>query len=86
MPLARSRRRNVIGEVVLMRINPSALVALREKDGYGQAAFAAALDISKGHLHDIENGRRNPSAALVKKMADRLAVPMSAFAQEEVVA
>lgn len=32
--------------------------------------------MSKAHLSDIELGRRNPSAALLQKMADVLKVPL----------
>lgn len=62
-----------------MSIDGEALRILREKDGYNQSAFAAAVAISPQYLGDIESGRRtlkrNP--ALIKKMADQLNVPMS---------
>jgi transcriptional regulator with XRE-family HTH domain len=62
-----------------MSIDGEALRILREKDGYNQAAFAAAVEISPQYLGDIEAGRRtlkrNPG--LIKKMADQLNVPMS---------
>jgi transcriptional regulator with XRE-family HTH domain len=50
---------------------------LREERDMSLREFAEDLgDLSKAHLSDIELGRRNPSPALLAKMADVLKVPL----------
>lgn len=56
---------------------------LREKDGHSLTSLAkAALDangkpMSLGYLSDLENGKRTPSPAIIKRLARALNVPMS---------
>lgn len=51
---------------------------LREKHDLSLREFAERLDsLSKAHLSDIELGRRNPSPALLEKMATVLGVPLA---------
>jgi transcriptional regulator with XRE-family HTH domain len=50
---------------------------LREKHDLSLREFAERLNsLSKAHLSDIELGRRNPSDALLQKMAEVLDVPL----------
>lgn len=53
------------------------LRALRIKDGYSIAAFAAAVETVPSHISNIEAGRRGANPALTKRMAMVLNVPMS---------
>lgn len=55
------------------------LRVLREKDGHSLSSLAKATDppMSLGYLSDLENGKRNPSAAVTKKLARALNVPVS---------
>jgi transcriptional regulator with XRE-family HTH domain len=62
-----------------MRINPEALRALIQKDGYSVSSFATKVGIERSHLSNVLAGRRGASAAVVKAMAETLDVPMSAI-------
>lgn len=53
------------------------LRVLREKDGHSLSSLARAADMSLGYLSDLENGKRRPSAAITKKLARALNVPVS---------
>lgn len=64
---------------VVPPINPEALRGLRLKDGYSVAGFAREIGIVPSHLSNIEAGRRGCSPAIVKRMAEVLAVPISAL-------
>lgn len=72
------------------------LRVLREKDGHSLSSLArAAADdtgkpMSLGYLSDLENGRREPSARITKRLARALNVPVSVLEKhrrsDEVVA
>lgn len=49
--------------------------AIRKWRGLGQVELAAAAGIAQGHLSDIENGRRNLTADLATRLAEKLGVP-----------
>lgn len=53
------------------------LRVLREKDGHSLTSLARAAGMSLGHLSDLENGKREPTPAVLKKLALALNVPMS---------
>lgn len=59
------------------------LRVIREKDGHSLASLArAAVDdtgkaMSLGYLSDLENGKREPSARITKRLARALNVPVS---------
>lgn len=53
----------------------SRLNAIRKWRGLGQVELAEAVGIAQGHLSDLENGRRNITADLVQRLADKLDVP-----------
>lgn len=69
-------------------INGAVLRALRIKDGWSIADFAREVELTPSHVSNIEAGRRGCSATVAKRMADRLAVPLSVLQrqQREVVA
>lgn len=58
------------------------LVALRENRKLTQRHVAAIVEVSPGHMADIESGRRNPSYAVGKRLADLYDVSMDALFEE----
>jgi transcriptional regulator with XRE-family HTH domain len=61
------------------RINRDALVALRERSGMTLRQLAEAANIHFAYLSQIEAGDRQPSAAVIKRIAAGLAVPTTAL-------
>ncbi len=54
------------------------LRVIREKDGHSLTSLAkAAGGMSLGYLSDLENGKREPSATVTKRLALALNVPVS---------
>lgn len=53
------------------------LRVLREKDGHSLSSLAKAAGVALGHLSDLENGKREPTAAVTKKLSRALNVPVS---------
>lgn len=53
------------------------LRVIREKDGHTLTSLAGTVGMSLGYLSDLENGRREPSARVTKKLAVALNVPVS---------
>lgn len=60
------------------------LRVLREKDGHSLSSLARAADMSLGYLSDLENGKRTPSAAITKRLARALNVPVSVLEKPRV--
>lgn len=58
------------------------LRVIREKDGHSLTSLAKAADMSLGYLSDLENGKREPSAPITKKLARALNVPLSVLEKE----
>lgn len=58
------------------------LRVLREKDGHSLTSLAAAAGISLSYLSDLENGRREPNARMLKKLAVALNVPVSVLEKQ----
>lgn len=55
-------------------INRHALTELRLMAGYSVTELASRANLSHGTVIDIENGRRQGSAATLRKLADALSV------------
>lgn len=60
-------------------VNGPTVKALREALGHQVGNFAAKCDITHSHLSNIEAGRRQPSAAVTRRIADELGVPLTAI-------
>ncbi len=60
-------------------VNGHTVKALREALGYKLGDLAAQLGIKHGTLSNIEAGRRQPSPALARRIADELGVPLTAI-------
>lgn len=64
------------------------LRVIREKDGHSLASLARAVKnaegkpMSLGYLSDLENGKREPSAAITKRLAQALNVPVSVLEKD----
>lgn len=56
--------------------------ALREAYGWQLGKFAVAIDMSHGHLANIEAGRKVPTREKVRRIADTLGVPLAALTTE----
>ena len=50
------------------------LKRIREEKGMSQGDICRALDIDRGFISSIENGKRNPTLSTIKKIADVLQV------------
>ena len=47
---------------------------VRTKKGMSQGDIARALDVDRGYISNIENGKKNPTLATIQKLADALRV------------
>ena len=47
---------------------------LRKDMGLSQEAFAFECDLHRNYISDLERGKRNPTVAVLKKIADALGV------------
>lgn len=56
-----------------------AIRALREAVGIKHGKFAADIEISAGYLTNIEKGAKQPSAAVIRRIAQRLGVNIDAI-------
>ena len=50
------------------------LKRIRTKKGMSQGDVARALEVHRAYVSGIENGKRNPTLATIKKLADALGV------------
>lgn len=48
--------------------------SIRMKKKMSQGDIARALDVDRGYISNIENGKKNPTLATVQKLADALGV------------
>lgn len=59
---------------------------LRKEKGYSQERFAFETNIARKYMSDIENGKRNISLDVIKRIADKLEMPISElFALAEMI-
>lgn len=61
------------------RVNGDAIRAIRERGGQRQVELASASGIDRAYLSHIEAGRRHPSAAVARRLAEALKVPLVAI-------
>ena len=50
------------------------LKRIRTKKGMSQGDIARALEVHRAYISGIENGKRNPTLATIKKLSDALGV------------
>jgi len=49
---------------------------IRAKKKMSQGDIARALEVDRGYISNIENGKKNPTLATIQKLADALGVSM----------
>lgn len=54
-----------------------AVATLRKERGYSQERFAFEANIARKYMSDIENGKRNVSLDVIKRIADKLGISLS---------
>lgn len=59
-----------------------ALIRFRKESGLSQSELAERIGTSPGYLHDIENGRRKPSAKLARHIEAVTGVPRAILLPE----
>ncbi len=52
---------------------------LRKKQGITLEGLAYSVELSKGNLSDIENGKKNPTYLTMSKIAEGLEISLSEF-------
>lgn len=62
-----------------MRINPHALVVVRERTGLKQAQLAARAEVSPGYLSKLESGKAPGTPDVILRVAKALDVPLAAI-------
>lgn len=66
-----------------MKLNREALVVIRERSGLSKTALAERAGIDRTLVHRLENGERNASVTVIRKLADALECPVLAIASNE---
>lgn len=66
-----------------MVIPGGVLRRLREGLGWSQTAAAERYGISRAHLAHIEAGRKQPSPAVARRMAEALDLPLGDLVRDE---
>jgi len=51
------------------------LKRIRTKKKMSQDDITRALEVDRGYISNIENGKKNPTLATIKKLADALGIP-----------
>lgn len=54
-----------------------AVATLRKEKGYSQERFALEANIARKYMSDIENGKRNVSLDVIKRIAEKLEISLS---------
>jgi len=62
-----------------MNLNRAALVVIRERSGLSKNALAERAGVDRTLVHRIENGERNATPAVIRKLADALDCPLLAL-------
>jgi len=62
-----------------MNLNRAALVVIRERSGLSKTALAERAGVDRTLVHRIENGERNATPAVIRKLADALDCPLLAL-------
>lgn len=67
----------MISEIDIYHQLGKRIIYLRKKKNYSSLQLAINADINKNYLNDLENGRRNPSLMILRKIAIALEIDLS---------
>ena len=67
-----------------MNLNRAALVVIRERSGLSKTGLAERAGVDRTLIHRIENGERNATPTVIRKLADALECPLMALIGPEV--
>lgn len=62
-----------------MNLNRTALVTIRERSGLSKSDLATRAGVDRTLIHRLENGERNASPSVIRKLADALDCPLMAI-------
>lgn len=62
-----------------MKLNRSSLAIIRERTGYSQAQLATKAGVDRTLIYRLEQGTRNASPTVIRKLADALGCPLHAL-------
>ena len=69
-----------------MKLNRDALTVIRERSGLSKTDLADRVGIDRTLVHRLENGERNGTPVVIRKLADALNCPLMALISEGEVA
>jgi len=65
--------------VANVKLNKEALTVIRERSGLSKTELADRAGIDRTLVHRLENGERNCTPTVMRKLADALACPLFAL-------
>lgn len=68
-----------VSYVTMRATNGAAIRAIRETLGVPQGKLAERVGVSHGFLCNVEAGKKRPSPAIARRIADELGVPLDAI-------
>lgn len=62
-----------------MNLNRAALIEIRSRSGLSKSALAERAGVDRTLVHRLENGERNATPTVMRKLADALQCPLMAL-------
>jgi transcriptional regulator with XRE-family HTH domain len=62
-----------------MNLNRQALIVIRERSGHSKTSLAEKAGVDRTLIHRLENGERNATPTVMRKLADALDCPLHAL-------
>lgn len=66
-----------------MNLNRHSLREIRERTGVSTSQLAKLADVDRTLIHRLENGERNASPVVIRRLADALKCPLLALINDE---
>lgn len=70
------------GRETLLRLGHR-IVLIRNQKKISQLSLSLKAGVSKSYVSDLENGRRNPSVLVLRRIASALKTPLSSLFEEK---